>query len=309
VVNPASFAGFAAGVPFVAVPPPTPRPDAPVVCAWHLLDSPRSEPALAAALPLAGLEAWRVYFGLPLCGARLPSGGWDEVVRLAATDPVLGLHGPIARQGAAEFPAALAAVRERFRIPSGPVAVVGGSIGAAVAQLAITESAPAAGIAVDAAVLVSPVIELSRMIDALSEKFGAPYAWSDPARELARRLDFPSRAADFARQGQPAVRVVVGADDLPAGFLAPAERLRDALRRHYDDPSRVDLAVVPGMGHALAEEPGFEPAPQTAHAAAVDRLAVAWLRQHLRGAVPPSVSIAPETRATVPGRAGTKASR
>jgi hypothetical protein len=286
MANPHELSGFAAGVPFLAVPPPTPRPDAPVVCAWHLLDSPRSERALAAALPLAGLDAWRVYFGLPLCGERLPPGGWDEVVRLAATDAVLGLHGPIARQGADEFPAALAALRERFPIASGSVAVVGGSIGAAVAQLVLTESAPAAGIAVDAAVLVSPVIELSSMVDALAAKFGAVYPWSDPARDLARRLDFPSRAADFARHGQPAVRVVVGADDLPAGFLAPAERLRDALQRHYDDPSRVDLAVVPGMGHALAEEPGFEPAPQTAHAAAVDHLAVDWLRQHLRGAGP-----------------------
>jgi hypothetical protein len=38
------------------------------------------------------------------------------------------------------------------------------------------------------------------------------------------------------------------------------------------------------MGHALAEEPGTEPAPQTAHAAEVDRRAVAWLDRHLVGA-------------------------
>ena len=45
--------------------------------------------------------------------------------------------------------------------------------------------------------------------------------------------------------------------------------------------ARVDLAVVPGVGHALAEEPGVEPAPQTPGAAAVDRLAAEWFRLHL----------------------------
>jgi hypothetical protein len=36
------------------------------------------------------------------------------------------------------------------------------------------------------------------------------------------------------------------------------------------------------MGHALAEEPGVEPAPQTAHAVKVDALAVEWFKRYLR---------------------------
>jgi hypothetical protein len=40
--------------------------------------------------------------------------------------------------------------------------------------------------------------------------------------------------------------------------------------------------VVAGMGHALAEEPGVEAAPQTPAAAEVDRLASEWLGDHLR---------------------------
>jgi hypothetical protein len=35
------------------------------------------------------------------------------------------------------------------------------------------------------------------------------------------------------------------------------------------------------MGHAIADEPGLEPAPQTAVAAAVDDAVSRWLRQHL----------------------------
>lgn len=51
----------------------------------------------------------------------------------------------------------------------------------------------------------------------------------------------------------------------------------------YADPARTDLVVVQGMGHALGEEPGDKPAPQTRHAAVVDHHAVAWLRTHLSG--------------------------
>ena len=270
-------AGVAAGVPFVASPPPSGRADAPVVVAWPLLDAPRTEQALAAALPLAGLDAWRVYLGLPLSGSRLPAGGPDEVMRLAYEDAVLKLHGPVATQAAAEFPAAYAALRDRLGLGAGPLGLVGGSIGAAVAQLVIAE----AGLPVAAAVLASPVTELAAVVTAMSARFGVDYSWTDASRAMAGRLDFVARAGELVAGGEPAVRLVVGADDDRVGFLDPAERLRAELAKRYADPDRVDLAVVPGMEHALAEEPGLEPAPQTPAAAAVDRLAVDWLRRWL----------------------------
>jgi hypothetical protein len=160
--------GTAAGVPFLAVPPDGGPGLAPVVVAWHLMDPPRTEAAFAAALPLAGLDAWRIYLGLPMCGARLPAGGFEELMRLGYEDAVLNLQGPIA------------------------------------------------------------------------------------------------------------------AEDDPAGFLDPARQLTTALAGRYADPTRVDVVTVPGMGHALAEEPGIEPAPQTPHAALVDRFAVDWLATHLQ---------------------------
>ena len=280
--QPDQIRGVAADVPFLAVPPSSsPAPGAPVVVAWHLLDPPRTEAAFAAALPLAGLEAWRIYLGLPLSGARLPDGGFEELMRLGFEDAVLNLHGPIAAQAAEEFPNALAELRERLGLGRDPLAVVGGSIGSAVAQLALAETAPDAGIDVAAAVLISPIVQLVPVVDAMGRRFGVTYPWSPPSLEVARRLDFVARADEIARAGQPAVRLIVGAEDDAEGFLAPADRLRRALAERYDDPSRVDGVVVPGMGHALADEPGVEPAPQTPHGAAVDRLAVEWLRRHL----------------------------
>jgi hypothetical protein len=97
---------------------------------------------------------------------------------------------------------------------------------------------------------------------------------------VAHRLDFAARSDEFARAGQPAVRLVVGSDDDPDGFLAPAQQLRAAMADVYD-AGDVDLLVVPDMAHALAEEPGDEPAPQTRAAATVDQYAVDWLAAHL----------------------------
>jgi dienelactone hydrolase len=277
-VDVAPITGVAAGVPFLAVPPLRgPRRSAPVVAAWHLMDAPRTESAFAAALPLTGLDAWRIYLGLPLSGSRLPDGGFEELDRLGYEDAVLNLQGPVTAQAAEEFGPALAELRARLDLGDGPVGLLGGSAGAAVALLVLAEGP----VAVGAAVLVSPLVQLRPAVDALAGRYGFTYAWSDPSSMVARRLDFVARAGELARHGEPAVLLVVGEDDDAEGFRAPAERLREQLAGRYADPGRVELLVVPGMAHALADEPGVEAAPQTPHAAQVDRHATAWLQRHL----------------------------
>lgn len=258
--------GVAAGVPYLAVPPAGGvRADAPVVLAWHLMDAPRTERAFAAALPLDGLDTWRIYLGLPLSGARSP--GDEELMRLGHEDAVRNLQGPVSAQALDELEPAWAALRVRFGFGHGPVGLLGGSIGSAVAQLVLAESA----VEVQAAVLVSPVARLRPVVDALGRHYGITYPWDAGSEAVAARLDFVARAGEL--EGVP-VRIVVGADDDPDGVRRPAAALHDAL------PGS-DLIVVDGMAHALAEEPGVDPAPQTAHAAVVDAHAVDWFRRHL----------------------------
>ncbi len=67
---------------------------------------------------------------------------------------------------------------------------------------------------------------------------------------------------------------MIGQEDDATGIREPAAELRDALARGYADSSRVELVEVGGMGHALAEEPGVEPAPQTPAAVEIDRPAL-----------------------------------
>jgi dienelactone hydrolase len=275
------ISGTAAGVPYIALPPDGPAEgevaDAPTVLAWHLLDSPRTETAFAAALPLGGLHAWRVYFGLPMTGRRTPPGGTEEVLRLLNDDVVRNVHEPIVRQAAGEVTDALAALRKQLGLGTGPVGLLGGSLGAAVAQTVLLKGA----ITVSAAVLVSPLVQLRPVIDAVVPTFtGKPYPWTAEAGAFADRMDFAGRAGEFVDRGQPPVLLVMGAQDEP-WFRRPIEDLHSALAARYADPATVALHVVDGMGHALAPEPGLEPAPQTAHAAEVDRKAVDWFRRYL----------------------------
>lgn len=263
-----AIVGRAAGIPFLAVPPAGgARPSAPVVVAWHLLDAPRTEAAFAAAVPLDGLDAWRVYLGLPLTGDRLPEGGWEGLMALGYEDAVLKLDMPVAYGAAEEFAPTLTEIRRQLGIDEGPIGVMGGSIGAAVAQLVMAEG----DVEISAAVLVSPLVQLRRAIEAGERLYDFTYEWSGESNAVADRLDFVVRAGEMRG---PAVLLVVGEQD-DVAFREPAAQLAAALQRQ--------LVVVPGMGHALAEDPGTEPAPQTPHAAAVDRLAVDWFRLHLAG--------------------------
>ena len=273
-----AITGQAAGVRFVVLPPPGgQRASAPAVVAWHLLDPPRTEAAFAAAVPLQGLDAWRVYFGLPMSGSRMPAGGWDELMRRGYEDAVLNLQMPVIYGAAEEFPAAFAELRRELGFGPGPIGVMGGSIGAAVALLVLAEGE----LAVSSAVLVSPLVRLRQAVDAMGRRFGITYPWSERSNAVADRIDFVARAPEIARrQGQPAILLIVGENDDPA-IVEPAAELRTALLQSYGTEDRTDLVTVPDMAHALADEPGTEPAPQTPSAASVDGLAVRWFQQYL----------------------------
>jgi pimeloyl-ACP methyl ester carboxylesterase len=262
------FTDLIAHVPSIAVPPPSARPDTPLVVTWHLLDAPRTHQGMAAAIPLDGLDAWRVHLALPRSIGRGVSA--EEMMRRGYEDAVMNIQGPTVDEAAAEFPAVLDALRDRLGA-GGPLAVVGGSMGTAVAQQVAIDRPD-----VVAAVLISPIAQLRAAVRANEARFGVTYAWHAAAEAVADRQDFVARACETARSA-PAVRIIVGAED-DEQIREPATALHAALAAGYADPTRVDLVTVPGMAHALADE-DERPLPC---AADVDRLAVDWLRRHLR---------------------------
>ncbi|MET0135457.1 MAG: prolyl oligopeptidase family serine peptidase [Kibdelosporangium sp.] len=259
-----TITGVAAGVPYVALPPEGVDGPAPLVAVWHLLDAPRSEVAMAAAVPMTGVPAWRVYFGLPMTGRRSLPGGFEELMALGTQDAVLKLFGPMTEQAAAEFPAALADLRTQLSIADGPVGVAGGSAGGLVAY----EVTARAQVPIAATALVNPVTQLAPVIVANERRFGTEHVWNDENRSVASHFDFVRRADEI----KVPLLLVIGEDDDTA-FREPAALLAK-------EPG-VELVTVPGMGHAIADEPGLEASPRNEDAKRVDAEWTRWFAQYL----------------------------
>jgi pimeloyl-ACP methyl ester carboxylesterase len=255
-------------VPSADSPVPPVGGPAPLVVAWHLLDAPCTDAAFAAALPLNGVPAWRVYLGLPLCGARSLPNGQQAIVELAREDIVLRYVDNLVRQAAGEFPAALAEIRARFEIADGPIGVVGGSLGGAVASLVLAERP----VPIAAGALLNAAIRARSVAAVVERGMDEPYVWTDASRAAADRLDFVARADELA---DVPVLVVSGERDHPP-LRADAVELAGVLPKGR-------LVSVPGLDHPLAERPGVEPAPQIPNARVVDRAVTDWFNQYLPG--------------------------
>ncbi|MGW5738339.1 MULTISPECIES: alpha/beta hydrolase [Streptomyces] len=255
--------GTAAGVPFTALPPADGRATR-LIVSWHMLDAPRSNAAFAAALPMNAVPAWRVHLGLPMCGARMVDGSMDAGLELIREDVLMSYLEPFVRQATEEFPAALASIRSQLPVGEGPIGVLGGSLGGAVALriLADTGIPVFAGAVVNAAVRMRSVVGL----------FPGAYRYDAASEQAVDRLDFVARARAIAARAP--LLVVSGALDHP-GLRADAADLVEALGE------RSALLTVPGLAHPLAEEPGIEPAPQLPRAREVDAALVRWFRRHL----------------------------
>ena len=263
------YSGDVSGVPYLVDAPEGEPADARVVVAWHMLDAPRSETALHAALPLDGLDAWKVYLGLPMSGSRLPDGGLDGFRALGARDAVRLCYDPVNRGAADEFGPAYDVLSARFGFGEGPLGLLGGSAGAGVA----TEVLARGEHDVAAVVLVSPTLQLRALVDAMGRLFGVTYPWDDETDAIAARMDYVARLPELPTMP---IRLIVGEGDDPEAVLQPAMTF---LGRFV---GAGNMVTIENMVHALAEEPGLRPAPQTPHAAEVDREAVAWFRQLLR---------------------------
>ncbi|WP_433870672.1 alpha/beta hydrolase family protein [Saccharopolyspora sp. CA-218241] len=257
--------GTAAGVPFTALPPAHDGP-APLIVTWHMLDAPRSDAAFAAALPMDELPAWRVHLGMPMCGARMVDGSMDAGWELIQQDVLMSALHPFVRQATEEFPAALASIRAQLPVDDGPIGVLGGSLGGAVALRVLADT----GVPVFAAALVNAAIRIRSVVDL----FPGEYPYDAESAEVADGLDFVSRAEAIARRAP--LLVVSGELDHPA-LRTDASELVDAVG------DRAELLTVPGLAHPLADEPGIEPAPQLPPAREVDAGLTAWFRRHLPG--------------------------
>ncbi|WP_367128207.1 hypothetical protein [Saccharothrix sp. HUAS TT1] len=228
--------GEASGVRFVAMPPRT-AGSRRLVVVWHLIGEPDTPEGMAAALPLAGLDAWRVYPALPPFGE--------------GPDGVADGYAPLVEAALAATPGLLEKARAQLGCDDGPVDLVGGSAGGHIALLtAVRGLAPVRRLAV-----VNPAVSAQAVVRA-SVDLGvlAPYTWTDAARAAAEPLDVPARAAGL----DVPLLVVRGDEEYPA--FRPVQ---DALVAAVPGARLVE---VPGLGHMLVTRQDV-----------VDREVTAWL--------------------------------
>ena len=227
-----AVSGTAAEVPFYALPPAGLKGGtAPMIALWHPLGEAGSPDAMAAALPLHGLPAWRVYLGLPRTGSR-------AVDVAVGSDLVLDIYTPMIEQAAAEFAAARTALRSMLPIDDGPVAVVGSSAGGHTALRVLT----AGEIPVTAAAVINPAVRTESVV-AVNESQDFSYTWTEPARQQAARLDIVAVASAV----RAPVLLVIGENEYPE--FRPDQ---DALLAALGGPAT--QVTVPGMDHTLVGE-------------------------------------------------------
>jgi predicted esterase len=246
----ATFETTLAGVPaLLRVPKTIAKP--PIVL-WHGFGPPASEQALMETLPLDDVAAVKVYLGLPLFGKRAEAGGVEALKRRQANDFALQIFAPVVVGAAEELPAVLNALRAMDCLARDEkIGLFGFSGGGAAVLLALAEHE----VPVGRAVVLNASTGLSASIAAFEKATGKPYAWSDAARELARRTDAAGRAGEIAAGHPPvALLIVQGTAD---ATLTPqrAIDLHAALKAKYAarDAQRLQLILADDMSHNVTD--------------------------------------------------------
>jgi predicted esterase len=254
--------GTAAGVPYLATPPHDAGGPAPLVLLWHGFDEPSSEEEMRQKLALDGLNAWRVYLGLPMSGRRLPEGGMEEIMRRGYEDALLNLHGPIITKAVEELPEVVTELNDRLGTRDRPPVLVGFSAGGAVVMLALAESdVPCA-----AAAAISAPLDVAKMVSANERMFGITYTWSEQSRELAKRLNAAQRASDIVKRHPEAAILLTAGDQDPVVGPEQLDQTSAALKEHGFSEDHIETCVFAGQGHEVG--------PQ------VNELLEDWLRRH-----------------------------
>jgi predicted esterase len=238
-----------AGVPAVLRVPEHIRK--PPIILWHGFGPPASEEAMMEALPLDEVDAVKVYLGLPLFGARAPTGGMKELARRQSEDVGLQVFKPVVAGAGDELPAVVAALQDGACMQrGGAIDLIGFSAGGAAALYSLAQGK----VPVDAAVLINASAGLSASVQAYEHATKQAYTWSPASRELAQKTDAAGRAADIAK-AHPALLFLTGTADSVVDSSA-ISGVYEKLKPYYGNhEARLQWKALPSMAHQWAADP------------------------------------------------------
>ena len=271
-----------AGAPVLLRHPPQGRVKAPLIILLHGFGPPGSEQALADALPLEDVHAYKAYVGLPLFGARMPAGGMAEVGRRQVEDCVLKVYLPVAEGVLRDVSSVVDGVRERFPIAlDAGIGLFGFSGGGVAAQLARIESE----VPISATVLCGAPKNLNASVAAVERAIKIKYSWTEKARAVVRRLDPITHASEIARRAPPPAILLLLGDHDEYFSVRDARELHDALASAYHSTGvtdRVSLQILPGMTHCFAAAADSAGTMRLSDASPVRAAAAAWFTKYLK---------------------------
>jgi pimeloyl-ACP methyl ester carboxylesterase len=222
----------------------------PPVILWHGFGPPASEGAMMDALPLDDVAAVKVYLGLPLFGARAPSGGMKTLARLQSEDVGLQVFKPVVAGAANELPAVVASLEQHGCMTrGGTVRLVGFSAGGAAALYALSQGK----VNIDAAVFINTSTGLSTSVQAYEQATRQTYTWSAASRELAQQTDASQHVANIARR-RPALLFLQGTNDAVIDSHAAADVYGKLQPFYRGQESRLQLRQLPAMSHQWATD-------------------------------------------------------
>ena len=266
-----------AGVPLVLRHPTKRDEPAPLIVLWHGFGAPNSERALAEALPLNDVHAWKAYLGLPLFGARLPEGGIEEIRRRQQEDFALELFVPVAAGAREELPGVVRSLAKDYAIElAGGIGIFGFSAGGAAAMLNLIESP----VAIRTAILCNTARNMASAVSTVEKVLGKTYGWPEAAQLAAERIDPIARAGEIARR-EPAPSVLLLYSENDEYFGAEhATDLAGALQAAYrqaGNPRRITAQMLSGMTHHFGPSAGQSGPTRISDAAPVRRAVAEWL--------------------------------
>lgn len=257
------------------------RVPAPLIVLLYGFGPPSSEQALADALPLDGLHAYKAYLGLPLFGARMPSAGMIEVRRRQAEDFVLNLFLPVAEDVLHELPAVIDSLGALFPIQLDPgVGLFGVSASGGITLLALLESQ----VPIAAVVVCNTAKNLATAVATTERVMKFSYPWTDTARTAAHRIDPVRRAAEIAKREPPPAILLLHSQHDEYFRVEDTRELYDALRSAYQEvgiENRLSFSVVPDTTHHFAAQADTGGQVPIADAAPIRKATAEWFGKYL----------------------------
>jgi predicted esterase len=269
-----------ANIPVLVAVPSQVTQLTPLIVMYHGFGPPNSPELLAKALPPID-GAITVYPSLPLLGARIPSGGADELLRRQQDDYIGQLLYPAILGAADELPKIIRSLSETYGLSkSRPIVLFGFSAGGAAVMLSLTES----DVHPRAVLVVNSPLSIGQAVANYEQQAKRAYAWTAVAKDASTHYNVERNAAQIVRLNHKTAFLFLQSERDPGLSVAAARSAARALSTadsvYARDPD-IKAVPLPGADHYVFGRVGSTTSESPG--ATVRRMIIDWIKRHAFG--------------------------